>query len=107
MKSSPSVHVTKLNKHWLTYWPSSRSNIWQRSIQANPLKWYKKKKKNFDPTLFKMNTGAHTLRLDAGTEALAGRGPSMFVSGCYHWADSPHHSVDGTHGDPVESQHNQ
>ncbi|KAG8323564.1 hypothetical protein J6590_001278 [Homalodisca vitripennis] len=59
MKSSPSVHVTKLNKYWLIYWPSSRSNIWQRSIQANPLKWYKKKKKkHFGSNLVKMNTDA-------------------------------------------------
>ncbi|KAG8280599.1 hypothetical protein J6590_078159 [Homalodisca vitripennis] len=34
------------------------------------------------------------------------QGEGIQFFSCYHWADSPHHSVDGTHGDPIESQHN-
>ncbi|KAG8254857.1 hypothetical protein J6590_106749 [Homalodisca vitripennis] len=46
---------------------------------------------------------AQTVQLEDVTVALAGRGHSMFVyQCCYHWADSPHQSVDGTHGDPIE-----
>ncbi|KAG8319890.1 hypothetical protein J6590_082034 [Homalodisca vitripennis] len=49
--------------------------------------------------------GAQTLQLDAGTVALAGRGHLILVSVLFGQTrrTSP---VDGTHGDPIECQHN-
>ncbi|KAG8243602.1 hypothetical protein J6590_042003 [Homalodisca vitripennis] len=47
--------------------------------------------------------GSTTLRLDAGPIALAGRGHSIFQLFRQTRRTSP---ADGTHGDPIESQHN-
>ncbi|KAG8305052.1 hypothetical protein J6590_078733 [Homalodisca vitripennis] len=47
--------------------------------------------------------GSTTLRLDADPIALAGRGHSIFQLFGQTRRTSP---ADGTHGDPIESQHN-
>ncbi|KAG8308852.1 hypothetical protein J6590_099641 [Homalodisca vitripennis] len=66
---------------------ASRYNIWQRSIQPNPLKFSTRRRKNIlDPTLFKTNRSTDT-PLDAGTVALAFNFGFSAV-----WADSPHQS---------------
>ncbi|KAG8271237.1 hypothetical protein J6590_068127 [Homalodisca vitripennis] len=52
------------------YWPSSRSNIWQRSLHPSPRKFSIRKEIN----------GSTTLQLDAGPIALAGRGHSVGFS---------------------------
>ncbi|KAG8246914.1 hypothetical protein J6590_073949 [Homalodisca vitripennis] len=77
-----------------------RQDFENRSLHPNPRKFsIRKVKKHFGSNLVpdEMNRSAYT---PVGCRA---RAFNVVYQCCYHWADSPHHSADGTHGDPAES----
>ncbi|KAG8294978.1 hypothetical protein J6590_090907 [Homalodisca vitripennis] len=97
----------------LPFW-SELAKIDRRSRKRAPPKLGAKQKKNNHMPLVGRDTkrdkiskemnGSTTLRLDAGPIALAGRGHSIIQLFGQTRRTSP---ADGTHGDPIESQHNQ
>ncbi|KAG8285062.1 hypothetical protein J6590_088966 [Homalodisca vitripennis] len=88
------------------YWPSSRSNIWQRSLHPSPRKFSIRSKKTFlIQPCSRRNEWEHYTPVGCRSNS-AGRARAFSWLQCCGQTRriSP---ADGTHGDPIKSQHNQ